>query len=525
MRRQPTTWLLLATLALAMPVEARKNRTAMGEAIRAARLISALRLREAEEILVDLERNSPGEVEVKWLRGQLLFHRGDYAGVLRTIEGVSDDEQDGQIGQLRALATSTLGVTKEFVHRRSPSGNFDIYYAPGPDEIIVDLAAEVLDQARAAIGQDFAFHPQETIRVEILGSARDLSRVSPLTEADIETTGTIALSKYGKLMVVSPRATVFGYPWMDTLAHEYLHLAIAEMSQDTVPVWLQEGLARFEQTRWRLPAAGAALSAGEKLLLTTAVRAGRLISLDEMHPSLAKLPSQEAAALAYAQVFTLVSWLHGKVGYKGLRDMVLRQRDGASAGRAVAEIMGKGFVQVEQEWKVWLRTIEASGGKVVPRRIRFRAGGRDDENAGVSEVGSARARKHARLGGMLRARGLLEAAAIEYEKALAAGSEPFVAGKLARTLVELGRNQRAIELATPLLAADGEDAIAAVTLGVAHAAAGQWKNSAEAFEIALRTGPFDPTVRCGLAEAYRQLGHRAATREQLACAAVAPQVR
>ena len=25
-------------------------------------------------------------------------------------------------------------------------------------------------------------------------------------------------------MVVSPRATLFGYPWMDTLAHEYIAL-------------------------------------------------------------------------------------------------------------------------------------------------------------------------------------------------------------------------------------------------------------------------------------------------------------
>ena len=41
--------------------------------------------------------------------------------------------------------------------------------------------------------------------------------MSTLTEKEIETTGTIALCKYGKLMIVTPRATVFGYPWMDTL--------------------------------------------------------------------------------------------------------------------------------------------------------------------------------------------------------------------------------------------------------------------------------------------------------------------
>ena len=92
--------------------------------------------------------------------------------------------------------------------------------------------------------------------------------MSPLTEAEIETTGTIALSKYNKLMVVSPRATLFGYPWMDTLAHEYTHLVVARLSHDTVPVWLQEGIARFEQTRWRRPPE-VALSATEQALLDT----------------------------------------------------------------------------------------------------------------------------------------------------------------------------------------------------------------------------------------------------------------
>ena len=82
--------------------------------------------------------------------------------------------------------------------------------------------------------------------------------MSPLTETDIETTGTIALSKYNKLMVVSPRATIFGYPWMDTLAHEYTHLVVSRISNDAVPVWLQEGIARYEQTRWRRPPTRAA---------------------------------------------------------------------------------------------------------------------------------------------------------------------------------------------------------------------------------------------------------------------------
>ncbi|HWU90833.1 MAG TPA: hypothetical protein VN253_26385, partial [Kofleriaceae bacterium] len=149
--------------------------------------------------------------------------------------------------------------------------------------------------------------------------------------------------------------------------------------------------------------------------------------------------------------------------------------------------------------------------------IRFDKGGVDSENVGLEQVG-ARARKHARLGGMLRARRMLDAAVVEYEKALAIGGpEPFVAGKLARTLVELGSTARAIELATPLAAADPHDAVAAVTLGLARSSRREWPQAIAAYEQALRVSPFDPVTRCGLAEAYGKTSDPRAARERAAC--------
>src|SRR6185503_15717747 len=100
------------------------------------------------------------------------------------------------------------------------------------------------------------------------------------------------------------------------------------------------------QTRWRT-APELRLSATEQALLAAALRKGRLIGFDEMHPSMAKLPSQEAAALAYAEVYTLVAWLHGKVGYPKLRDALIAQREGRSARRAVAETLNLSWTQVE----------------------------------------------------------------------------------------------------------------------------------------------------------------------------------
>ena len=512
-------WVLLVLLLVTSAAHARRDRTVAGDVIKAARFLNTARLDDATALLAELEKRAPDTAEVKWLRAELAFQTGDYARAIKLLDKVPDDAVDGMVGATRKLATTTLSVTETFTEQKSPKGHFVIRYAPGPDATIAALAGEVLDSAWETIGEDLGEKPADPIRIELLGAPADLAKMSPLTESEIETTGTIALSKYNKLMVVSPRATIFGYPWMDTLAHEYTHLVVSRLAHDTVPVWLQEGIARFEQTRWR-SGPMMSLSATEQALLTTALRKGRLITFEEMHPSMAKLPSQEAAALAYAEVYALVGWMHGKIGYKGIQTALLAQRDGKTARRAVAESLGVPWPAVETNWRAHLKLGAGNGSARAGKPIKFGKGGTESENVGLDQVG-ARGKKHARLGGMLRARGMLDAAAVEYEKALALNNgpagDPFVAGKLSRTLVELGRFDRAIELATPLAAADDHDAVAAVTLGMARAARKEWPEAITAYEQALRVSPFDPTTRCGLAEAYAQTSDPRAARERAAC--------
>jgi tetratricopeptide (TPR) repeat protein len=520
---------LVAIAAVAQPAPARRDRSAFGDYVKAARLLGAWRYDEARTLIEDLATRQPGTAETRWLLAELAFLDGEYKKAALHLDGIADDTGSGAVGELRRLVATTHEVTDGFATLESAGGHFQIVYAPGKDEAIAALAGEVLDAAWDRLGEDLGYQPAEAVRVEILGRPADLAMVSTLSEKEIETTGTIALCKYNKLMLVSPRATLFGYAWMDTLVHEYVHYVVARASHDEVPVWLQEGLARFEQTRWR-EAPGGQLSAVDKHLLGTALKNRRLITFDEMHPSMAKLPSQEAAALAFAEVFTMVQFVHATAGYEGVRKTLELTRDGKSAKRAVAEVLDRKWTEVERDWKAYLKKLDLQpqktlAGRAGARRIRFDKGGEDSENVGVEEVASEKARKLARIAGMLRVRGMSDAAAIEYEKALAivGEGEPFIAAKLSRVYLELGKYAEAIALAAPLLGADDNDASPATTLGVAHAALGDMPAARDAFEIALRVSPFDPVVRCGLAEAYAATGDGPrAGREKDACTLVRP---
>ncbi len=134
------------------------------------------------------------------------FQSGDYLGSIKALDKVPDDAVDGMVAQTRKLAMSTVGVTESFVETKSPKGHFLIRYAPGHDAAIAELAGEVLDSAWQTLGDDLGLHAdpvasRSSVRPPISRSCR---RTEPRSNDRLD-----RLSKYNKLMVVSPRAALF----------------------------------------------------------------------------------------------------------------------------------------------------------------------------------------------------------------------------------------------------------------------------------------------------------------------------
>lgn len=522
LRRGMALVALLGALAAA-PVPA-AARPGLGEYVRAARAISEWRYEEARRLADELGKSAPDEPETRFLAAQMAFLDGDYGRARAWLRELAQGRGRELVRDLLPLVEATWEATRTFETREY--SHFVFRYPPGKDEVLVDLAAEALEAARARIGTDLGYMPPGKVRVEILPRIADLARVSTLTEREIETSGTIALCKYNKLMIVSPRATLFGYPWLDTLVHEYTHYVVSRATHDKVPIWLHEGIAKFQESRWRAEPGQPGLGRTHEHLLATALKKGRLIGFDEMHPSMAKLPSQEAAATAFAEVYTMVAWLHQRIGYEGLRTVLAKVRDGKTERRAIVEALGaRTWPEVEAAWKKHLRGLDlrVEGRAKAPRKLRFKKGrdDGDDPNVGLDLVAEERARNHARLGGLLRARGRLRAAIVEYEKALAAagGDDPFIGGKLARTYLEAGDARRAVEVARPLADRAEDDAYPLATLGAAYLELGQPAEAEPFLVAAVRVSPFDPAVRCGLERVYRETGREAqAAREAAACA-------
>jgi hypothetical protein len=120
------------------------------------------------------------------------------------------------------------------------SEHFVFLYPKGKDAVLAPYALEALEAQRAALEKDLGHAPPGKVRVEVVNDAAELARVSTLSQKEIDQTGTIAICKFNKLMVTSPKALLRGYDWLDTLAHEYTHLVVTQTGHNSVPIWLQE---------------------------------------------------------------------------------------------------------------------------------------------------------------------------------------------------------------------------------------------------------------------------------------------
>jgi tetratricopeptide (TPR) repeat protein len=452
-----------------------------------------------------------------YFRGRIAFERGEYQKAVELLEkaGVQD-----RAGSYVRLAKDTLGVVEK--HLKKESAHFIFEYPPGKDEVLAPYALETLEAQRMALLADLGHAPAGKVRVEVVNDARELAKVSTLTLSQIRTTGTIAICKFNKLMVTSPKAVLKGYDWQDTLAHEYAHLVISQKSKNTVPIWLHEGMAKYLESRWRGPA-GLAMSPSTLALLGMRVKKDRLIPFDKMHPSIALLPTAEDAATAFAEVFYAVDMIFKEHGTRGLQTIVGELKAGKSDRRAVETATSKTFGEFEKAWLSHVKKqqfpkelIPLSDVKVVLKEDAPPGKKKEDKKREVGfgdfkEVEEEEGRKYAHLGEVLREKGRAAAAAEEYGRAHSIVGDKYesVSNKYALALLEVGRTEKAEEVLEGSLRVHPGSPYTNVHLGRIYLARQDWAKAKRAYLEALSADPFDEEIHFALLRANAQLGDKA----------------
>ncbi len=475
---------------------------------------------KANALLDQLPEPEQASAPALFQRGMIRFHGGDYTEAARFIErAIASAPKSPHLNEFRRMlqwVSAARDITQEFDEAHSADGRYVVRFPKGNDVVLVPYALEAMERADRAIEQHLGIRLPSPIRLEVYPSARTLSQVSSLTLEHIETTGTVALCKWNRLMIASPRSLVYGYPWLDTINHELVHLALTHASRNRAPVWFHEGLAKLFERTWRGHEPQSFLPPATDSLLVTAAHQHRLIPFERMHPSIAMLPSQEDAALAFAQVVTFLENFRHRQGDAGLARAIAAMARGEDARVALSQVAGESFETLEGLWRDGLAARPETPPKKRTKelKLRFVERGAADESLDVSEE---RARKHLRVGDLLWGRSHTLAAAREYERAQTyAPSDPILASRVARASMSAKAPARALASVERALNDHPQHAPLHALKGTALLALKRPAEALPSLHEAIRLNPFDPEPHCALARASDAPDE--VNRERAACA-------
>ena len=475
-------------------------------------LLSNWQVDEASDLAKTLEEEDASDPASAYFLGRVYFERGEYEKALDYLNGagdyrISDRRHPGALDYAPYLKAAYEN-TKDIESKRSE--HFEVRVSPGPDEVLMDGALETLEKAYEALGQDLGYKPKNRVIVEFYPRLEQLAAATGVTVEALKTSGTIAICKWSRLMLTSPRVAALGYSWRDTLNHEYAHLIMSRATANTLPLWMHEGLAKFLEERWRNPPGGE-LDASSQNLLVRALRENKLVTLEQISPSMAYLPSQQHAALAFAEVLTMVQWLYGqRGGSEGIRRLLQAVKETrGDSDESLRRVYGLDLSSLQVNWRSWARQLrERPADDFDDYSILFGDKDGQDEEKALQKLQRKSGRNMITLGKLLKDRKHYQAAVVEFRKAeLSLGrANPLLANYLADCLITLDDYAGAWESLKPAVQLSPHWAPSRIRAGLALTKLSQWDEAVRQLEAAEAVNPFDPRVQALLAEAYDKLG-------------------
>ncbi|CAM2006912.1 peptidase MA family metallohydrolase [Acanthopleuribacter pedis] len=464
--------------------------------LRALRPEEANRVREQAKLPKDFDH---------LFHGWVLHQQGLYEKAHQQFSKVDKAtlEVDGYLANRYDELMKTAAALQDF--EVFETQNFSIRYQDGPDKVMLAYLPDILERVYSEYARIFQFTRGEKIIVEVMPDYKLFSYASALTKSQIETTGTIALCVENRLVMMTPRRVARGYYWPDVIAHEYVHYILTKHSHDKAPLWFQEGVAKYFEAKWEKPDADP-LGAMLESSLARAIKADSFLTVEQMMPSFAALPTAELATQAYAQTASMVDYLCQSKSEDVIYKIAVDLPQKGDIDSVLSDMLGVPFSTFEEDWKKWARTRDY---KVHFEVDPFQGVTLLDEDAsteGIAELDKEndKGRKHTRLGDLLLERNRYQAALQQYQKTVVANETIHrqILLRMLRCLQFLNRPRDMIDLIQENVPVLHEDATMLVHLGRAYLELDDKASSAANLRAATRVNPFYPDIYRLLMQTY-----------------------
>ena len=479
MRRAALLSLLLALGVLCFDLQAQAGLFGAAELRALSDAIIELDLERAQKLAREIDADTP---QVLLERARLLLYLGDCIGsaALFSNPAVGESKEGAEYAPIaKSCARATAAG---FVIEDKQRGIW-LRLQDDADRVFAPYVFQVAAQARDRIGAELGVDLPRPLRIDMVRDLFSLAATTGLPLQAAETTGTLAVARFGRIIIMSPQAPRTGYHWEDTLAHELTHLLVTRATRDRAPLWLQEGIAKREETRWREARPFDPKDWAEDTA-ARALRQGRQVGIDKLGPSIAMLPTPELASTAYAEVQSFMGYFIHEQGAAalGLLFADLKGLGLDDPNSALRSVSGYDLSAWNRRWQKYL--LESSFGLAAPAGSAAPPHGYDARDLA----------RRARLGDLLLESGHGTEAALTLAPGVA-GSEAFYRARVARA--ELARHDP--EQAAARLGVETEiDGLYGPWFGLRGRLLEKTdpKAAARAFELGLASDPLAEEVAC-----------------------------
>ena len=502
MKIETKTLLILLLLVLSTPELSFSKPTLTQKVFIGYELTQDWDLLAAEKLSKSLLKEHPESGDAHFLSARIEFLKGNYEHSWEILKEVGNNFKE--VADFKKRVNVTRMASKNFVSLETE--HFRLRYEEGPDEVLIHYAEEVLEKSYHALGKILKYYPKEKVLIEIYPDREPFSKISPLTIKDILTSGTVALCKYNRIMMISPGSLVRGYNWMDTLSHEYVHYILTKKSRNRLPLWMHEGIAKLLETRWRDDPNY--MSPIMETILSGALKNDYRVPLEDMMPSLAKLKTAKDVQLAYAEVATMMEYLLEKKGAETFPLLLEDLAKGKEFEESFNEIAGSDISTFQNNWEVWVKNKDLKYiPGFTPLTKEFKNNNALEPEKDFKGMSTKRTQDLTFLGDILKSRDYYAAAILEYQKAKEKSTthSPILFNKLAGTYIQTKRYDEAELLLKESLEYYSDFHTTLNNLGEIYFIREQYDLAMKYLKKAARINPFNPFTHVRLIELYGRM--------------------
>lgn len=215
---------------------------------------------------------------------------------------------------------------------RREGGHFLVKFEGGENTETGHLIGLLLEEAYLKVGHDLGLYPEKRIEALLYSkeSFRDITRSPSWAGAIYD--GRIKLPAGG----ITAKTSVLE----KVIFHEYTHAVVRELSKGRAPVWLNEGLAQYEEGQ---------SSASFARSLSQLAKNG-VIKLKPFEGSFMSFRAEEAQ-IAYLLSLSATEYIIREFGLFQVRGVLERLGEGMGVDEALSTSLGVSYEDLERGWR------------------------------------------------------------------------------------------------------------------------------------------------------------------------------